>query len=290
MKVHIRKLLKRTVVLASLSANVFFVILTIYHWPSLRPTVVRLAIPLLRPTTKEYSKSIEAIRQYINSQEFSSETGRIDFVRKWVYENSIHRIDAQHREYAFNTPRVISMLWNTHISKQDYAHLSCGPRAMAMKRILDSLGVKSRVISVFTDNNPQVNSHTFLEVLNTETERWELQDPDFNIYYIDTESKKRIATSRLIWGDLDNVTPISTNKKGWKDNNVQHLKQDYFEAMIYMNHLRTEKTEKSVILLNTDRFNAAKVFEKNNNMTFYEFADRHYGKPIFVENQGFDGK
>jgi hypothetical protein len=283
-----KTLLKLTVVFISLSANVFFATLIIYYWPSLRPTVVRIATPLLHPTTKEYQKSIEAIRQYIHSQEFASESDRIDFVRNWVYKNSIHKIDAQHREYAFNTPRVISKLWHTHLSKQDYAHLSCGPRAMAMKNILNSLGIRSRIISVFTDDYPQVYSHTFLEVLNAETKRWELQDPDFNIYYIDLETNKRIATSRLIWGDLDTVVPISKNKKGWKANNVEHLKQHFFEAMMYMNHLMGEK---SVILINTGRFNAGKIFKKNGNVTFYEFVDRqHYGKPIFIENQGFGRK
>ena len=287
MKVYIRNMLKIAVIFASLSANVIFVALTIYYWHALRPTVVSIAKPLLHPTPKEYSSSIQAITQYIDSKKFSSKADKIDFVRNWVYENSIHKIDAQHEEYAFDTSKVISMLWNTHTSKQDYAHLSCGPRALAMKLILDNLDINSRVIMIFTDNNPQVNSHTFLEVLNIDTERWELHDPDFNIYYIDTENGDRIATSRLIWGDLDTVAPISINKEGWKDNNVQHLKQDYFEAMMYMNHL---KGDKSVILVNTDRFNAAKVFEKNDNVTFYEFADRHYGKPIFVENQSFNGK
>lgn len=287
MKIKTQKFIRLFVVFVSLLINAIFFIIIVAQWHSIRPTVVKIVKPIIYSISKQELEDLNNIKEYIDSQNFSSESERIDFIRNWVYEKSIHKIDTEHKKYAFNTPRVLSMLWKTHQTTKGHAHLSCGPRAMAMKSILEKLEIQNRIISIFTDDNPEVNSHTFLEVFNKETKRWELQDPDFNIYYIALDTQERVATAQLIWGDLDSITPVSIDKKGWKNNNVEHLKQHYFETLMYMNHLNGEK---SVILINIDRFNAEKVFEKNGNIDFYQFANKHYSNPIFIENQGFNGK
>jgi hypothetical protein len=284
MNINIPKLLTTSLLFISLVLNASFAALIITDWGTFRLTAAKVIKPYFCPTTKKGSEDLNKIGNYIDSQNFSSESKRIDFVRNWVHENSTHKISAQHEEYAFNTPRVLSMLWKTHLTEKGHAHLSCGPRAMAMKSILDHLKIQSRIVAIFTDDYPQVESHTFLEVLNKETGRWEIQDPDLNIYYIDRNTLDRIATLRLIFVDLDSIVPISTNKKGWKANNVEDLKRHYFEALMYVKHLNGEK---SVILINSDRFDAEKRFHKNENVTFYQFANKHYGKPTFIENQGF---
>jgi len=227
-------------------------------------------------------QELEPIQAYLEAQNFLSETARIDFIRHWVNQNSIHLIDKQHNKYAFNTPQVLSMLWETHQTKQNPAHLSCGPRTLAMQAILNELGISNRMIVIFTDNYPQVRSHTFLEVFNRETRQWEIQDPDFNLYYINLQTQARVATADLLWGDLEAMLPASQAGIGWDVNEVIHLKQDYFEAMMYMDY---SKAKKSIILINADKFQPTEVFEKNSNLTFYKFANQHYQQPIFIIKQ-----
>jgi hypothetical protein len=229
-----------------------------------------------QPVAQSPAQALQAIKKFVDAQPFSSETARIDFIRNWVNQNSIHLIDAEHNQYAFKTPKVLVMLWQTHLTAQAPAHLSCGPRALAMQAILKELGIPSRAVFIFTDNYNQVMSHTFLEVLNRDTGAWEVQDPDFNIYYVDLRTQKRVATAALVWGDLDVLVPQSATTQGWAENKVAHLKQDYFETMMYL----SQQTEKYVILINRARFDPSKVFVDNGKVTFYTFANRAYKAPI----------
>jgi len=229
-------------------------------------------------------QALKAIKTYIAAQNFPSQTAQIDFVREWVNQNSIHLIDKEHDSYAFNNQKVLVKLWQTYAVDQAPPHLSCGPRTMAMQSILNELGIQSRVISIFTDNYTQVRSHTFLEVFNQDTRNWEIQDPDFNLYYIDLRTQQRLATTDLLWGDLDMLVPQSSTALGWEKNEVTHLKADYFEAMMYMSF---QKNEKSVILINSERFDPQKIFVDNGNITFTNFANQAYQKPtIMISDEG----
>jgi hypothetical protein len=252
-----------------------------------RPSVVSPTKPTGQQAKQPVAQALQAIRKYVEAQTFHSEAERIDFIRNWVYQNSIHLIDKEHDRYAFNTAKVLPMLWHTHLTGQAPAHLSCGPRAAAMQAILKELGIPSQMIFIFTDNYAQVQSHTFLEVFNRETSKWELQDPDFNLYYVNLQTQARVATADLIWGDLDVIVPRSPTAQGWAENNVEILKRDYFEAMMYVND---RKDAKSLILVNLDRFQPEKVFSNNADLTFYGFANKYYRIPFFFKmNEGLSG-
>jgi len=226
---------------------------------------------------------LSVIRKYIESQDFHSETERIDFIRDWVYRNSIHKIDAEHEEYAFDSSRVLFMLWHSYLTSKDYPHLSCGPRTYAMKAILDDLGISNRIIGIFADDYFGIKGHTFLEAFDRQTRNWEVEDPDFDISYIDIHNRKRLPAADLIWDDLNSVIPVSPTKEGWEQNHVSLLKRDYLGAMIFDN--LWEET-KSVILINLDRFPADKFFQENEVTSFCEFACKRYGYPIFITAHG----
>ena len=256
-------------------------------WHAPLPSAVNTDKVEVAPKETPLQQNLTKIREYIESQPFHSEEKRIDFIRNFVYQNSIHKIDYEHKKYAFDTTRVLSMLWENHQTSTGQPHLSCGPRALAMKAILCDLRIPNRMIMIFTDNYSELRAHIFLEVFNWETRNWELQDPDFNIYYIDIHNRKRLPTDRLIWRDLDSVIPISPVKKGWKKNNVAHLKRDYFEAMVYMDQSDEGKT---VLLINPNRFSINKVFEKNGNTSFYEFVKKRYLNPVLIMSEDSDKK
>lgn len=258
------------------------------QWCAIRPSIVKpdaIEVLLQKAQLKALLRQnmLIKIRKYIESQCFPSETKRIDFIRDWVYRNSIHKIDAEHDQYAYDTPRILSMLWRSCQTSEDYPHLSCGPRAYAMKAILDDLRIPNRIIMIFPNNNFEINGHTFLEIFNRDTRNWELQDPDFDIFYIDTHNRKRLPGAGLIWGDLNSIIPISPTKEGWEQNHVAHLKRDYFGAMMFMDFWNREK---SVILINLDRFSADKFFKQDAVTSLYEFACRNYGYPIFITARG----
>lgn len=261
------------------------------QWGASQPAIAQTA-PVTLPTlnrlaykaTAASQKDLAQIVQMIQAQPFTSESAKIDFVRNWVYENSIHLIDKDHDQYAFRPATVLSMLWQTYSTGAPPPHLSCGPRTWALKIILDQLGIPSRVVMIFTDDNPGISSHTFLEVFDWESADWVVQDPDFNIYYINQRTRQRLSTLQLLLGDLSAIVPVSGAKVGWQENEVEHLKQHYFEALLYMNHLHGKK---SVVMVNLDRFDLNKRFAGNDNSTFPEFANKYYKEPVFIDNQGF---
>ena len=251
--------------------------------PIVKPDKIQILLQKAQLEAHLRQNMLIEIRNYLQSQRFHSETERIDFIRDWVYRNSIHKIDAEHDQYAGDTPRILFMLWRSYQTSKNYSHLSCGPRAHVMKAILDDLQIPNRIIMIFADNYFEINSHTFLEVFDRDTQNWEVQDPDFDISYIDIHNRKRLPGAGLIWGDLNSIIPISPGKKGWEQNHVARLKRDYFGAMMFIN---VWEGEKSVILINLDRFSADKFFQKDAVTSFYEFACQHYEYPIFIAAQG----
>lgn len=136
-----------------------------------------------------YKEPLKKIVDCLGEDNKESVHEKINGIRNWINVNSIHLIDEEHDSYAFHLPTVIKMLCDYWERNEVRPHLSCGPRAYAMKKILGQMGFKSRVIDLFVIRPQEVaDSHTLLEVYNSETGCWELQDPDFNVVYVDRET------------------------------------------------------------------------------------------------------
>lgn len=54
------------------------------------------------------------------------------------------------------------------------------------------MGYETRTIALFRTKGRHA-SHTFLDVLNPKTERWETQDPDYDLYWTSLSSKARLS-------------------------------------------------------------------------------------------------
>jgi hypothetical protein len=176
---------------------------------------------------------LQSILQLIEAQQFQTQTETIDFVRDFVYNNSIHMIDEEFWEYAYDTPRVLEMLYDTYANDAPPPHLVCDPRSYAMAEILGHLSIRRRVVYVFTDSlGDEVQSHTFLEVYNEDFGRWEVQDPDYNVYWEDTRTGERVSTLQLVLDDLEAFEPRSSSAERVAFA-LEHLKPYYFEALVY---------------------------------------------------------
>lgn len=173
-----------------------------FVWPKL--SYIKLKLKLLKPVNRACLKSI---KQQINSNAFDTELSKINFIRNWVNTNSVHLIDQEHDSYAFNVPEVLNRL-NTYslggpAKKCSKPHLSCGPRAYAMKAILDFMSIRSRIIDLFGlselgDGCLKVSPHTLIEVLEADTKKWVLHDPDFNIAYANINTKKYQSAEEML--------------------------------------------------------------------------------------------
>jgi hypothetical protein len=249
-------------------------------WPELRP-VAKGFVRKLTPAPRGHEIHLDHIVQLVEEQGLRSDRDRADFVRSWIHRNSVHRIDGEHAKYAFDTRRVVSMLWSTHAEGAPPAHLSCGPRALAMKRILTELGILSRMTMIFTDDFAELRSHTYLGVFDPESGRWEIQDPDFDAYYVDARTGVRASTLDLVFGNLDDFVPHQPGRSGWDATDLGKVRA-WFEAMLIAPDFEGGR---AVVLVNRDRFDPAKRYPKHGDEDFPQFARRQLGRPVIVENQ-----
>lgn len=147
----------------------------------------------------QYQKPLRAIVDKLNAGHYPTMHDRISAIRNWVNTNSVHLIDDEHDSYAFHVPTAIKKLNEFNDGAGSRPHLSCGPRAYAMKEILDAMGIESRIIDLFViRENGSPDSHTLIEVFNNETDRWELQDPDFNVVYVSSISRAILSSQCAI--------------------------------------------------------------------------------------------
>jgi len=155
---------------------------------------------LLKPANRACLKSIE---QQIIANAFGSELHKINFIRNWVNTNSVHLIDDEHDSYAFDVAQVLNRL-NAHATgKGPKPHLSCGPRAYVMKAILDSIKIQSRIIDLFgltelSNDQLKVSPHTLIEVFDSDSQKWTLQDPDFNVAYANAKTGEYLSAKEML--------------------------------------------------------------------------------------------
>lgn len=149
-------------------------------------------------------------------------------------------------------------------------HINCGPSALLMEKVLDKLHIKSRIVSVYSDKDATLKSHTFLDVYNDKTKRWEAQDPLFNLQYINKDTDKKMSVVDLISTHIDKIEPVIEGKcTGWKACNVDFMKNFLGAAIIWSPTFN----ERPVAFLNRERFDPEKNFKKNIHTTFQKLVD-----------------
>ncbi len=160
-------------------------------------------------------------------------TAMIDQVRQFVYNNSEHKEPFDQQKW--NTDLMIKNMILVHKNKsKDRPRMTCGPRSRSMMRILRLIGIKSYMVQIYTDNKDTFQSHTFLNVYNEDTKKWEAHDPDYNLIYLDA-TNQRVDVQTLLFSNLEKITPIFNDGKkqveGWNSTN-NLLKDDFFEAVM----------------------------------------------------------
>jgi hypothetical protein len=136
-----------------------------------------------------------------------------DNVRALIQAHSVHRNDDEFNSIMRNRSFAQEML--KHVTGQRSARVPmiCGVRAWLMHDLLEEMGYDAMVVHIFDAQTPA--SHTFVRVLNPETDKWETQDPDINIYWIEVRTGTRIAVEDYAPDNLDKVQPCNARRCGW---------------------------------------------------------------------------
>ena len=204
-----------------------------------------------------------------NPLQLAPEETPVDGVRRWVSSNSIHKIDEVYYSYGGDIALVLNKLLARATDKGEMPHLACNASANALMEILQAQGYETRRTFLFYDGEPSLKSHTFLEVRNPEKDRWEIQDPDYDIYYVERSSGDRVGTAQLLNEPLENFTPCKApGDCGW--HHAERLKL-YFGAVGYK-----QKRTNPWVVVNAKRFDIEKSYKGGE--TFRNFINVSWGK------------
>jgi hypothetical protein len=199
-----------------------------------------------------------ALARYIVSQNLPNATDVIDYTRELIYQNSL----SGHKGQDDKNIVAIQMIYDTIQGQGEKPYLWCDGRATAFMTVLREMGIDSRLIFLYGDNSTQIQEHTFLEVFNPDTQRWEVEDAFFNLYYVDTETQTRASVERLVFGALDTILAC--------DGTTETCSQDLLQPQ--RKHLEAFRYGYSdTFWVNPDRFNISKRFPQNNNANLPEY-------------------
>ncbi|WP_417813838.1 hypothetical protein [Thalassospira alkalitolerans] len=219
---------------------------------------------------------VDEVREKLNINTASKSFGVVDAVRQFVHGNSVNADhDFGHDPHPYDTGGVIRALLEVSDGEREPMGLMCSSRSNAMTGILDQMAYQSRQVHVFA---PKAGSHTFLEVKDASDGRWYIQDPDYNLFWINRLSGERLGLGEMLTTSRNDVLPcVSENVCDWK---FAEPIRNYFGAGIYFNFDATP-----LIVVNEDRFDLdAQLPYTTPPGTIVEFAQRtwgaDYGEPI----------
>jgi hypothetical protein len=225
-----------------------------------------------------YPEVMSKIIAQVKQQNFQTKTEQIDYVREFVYQNSQHGLDAESVKYRLELPVTLKMLWDYSQTHQNPPLLECSSRTVAMLYILDSLGIRSRMVNVFTSDFDTLRSHTFLEAYNPDSAHWEIQDPDYDIYYVYKDNSARVSTSQILLEPLDQFQ-VQSKFPDQVDAARHSILPHYFQAVVFHDELGGI----DMGIVNTSRF----VFT-GGGKDLYSYVKRSFGKVPFLTVQEFE--
>jgi len=142
----------------------------------------------------------------------------------------------------------------------------CGDRAQVLRVLLVKAGMSARLVNIATDAwDDQLNGHILVEVLNPDTQDWELIDPDFGVHY--ETSGRRIGLIEAVTMGPSSFVACKHNVCDWAHADILRVR-DYFQF-----GLQVESETTSVLLNISHRFNTDLVFSSTGRTVLEEYSD-----------------
>jgi Ca2+-binding RTX toxin-like protein len=142
--------------------------------------------------------------------------------------------------------------------------LLCGNMVNVFSGLCAELGLQKRTIWTYSDSQGYFQGHTYLEIFNTTTNKWEIQDADYNVYYTDIRTGERVGVMDMMKADdVEFFIPHNANESGWTETGADALRQAnlYAAQMITTEHkLYTSNDSLSDTLLDSISNSLSGVF------------------------------
>jgi hypothetical protein len=230
----------------------------------------------------ENRKNRHLLKEILLSECRLPQRERIKAIRNWVNINSTHNIDDEHNQYAFKIHKVLEKLVQHHITKKHPPHLSCGPRSYAMKALLKLVGIRSRIIDIFQILDGVVNPHTLLEVYCRDTDRWILQDPDFNVEYIlKSEGQTPLSSENSLLADKSRIQYSANEYDIENELNCTNTIAHCFDQCLL--HRLSYDGNRSIAFVKDKTVLNSMITSDNHKLSFRQFLDQRGHNPRIID-------
>ena len=140
---------------------------------------------------------------------------RFDALRHFVHSHSHHVPDAEYRTLVGDAKAIASAIIDHAEGRRAEApHLICGTRAHLSVDLYRRQGYRARLVFVFDTDQSDMSAHTFADVFNPSTRKWESEDPTYDIHWREVSSRDRISLFDSA-EDLGAIEPCGPIKCGW---------------------------------------------------------------------------
>ena len=151
----------------------------------------------------------------------------VDAAREFLRENTTHAQGAWWAAHGNDYGYISEQVYKTAVgdTSAETVELLCGNMVNLFSGVCGALGLQSRSIWAYSDSQGFFQGHTFLEVYNPSTDKWEIQDADYNVYYLDIRSGERVGVKdMMLASDIDHFIPQNATATGWTDTGAEGLR------------------------------------------------------------------
>jgi hypothetical protein len=140
---------------------------------------------------------------------------RFDALRHFVHTHSRHAPDAEYRTLVGDAKAITSAIIDYAEGRRaEPPHLICGTRAHLLVDLYRRQGYRARLVFVFDTDQSDMSAHTFADVFNPSTGKWESEDPTYDIHWREISSRNPTSIFDSA-EDVGVIEPCGPTKCGW---------------------------------------------------------------------------
>ena len=178
-------------------------------WLGLVGLAVGLGFALSTLMQQRYENRLDKILLVADAHE-----SRFDTLRHFVHTQSRQLPDAENRTLGDVKAITSAIIDYAEGRRAEPPHLICGARAHVLVDLYRRLGYRARLVFVFDTDQSDMSAHTFVDVFNPATEKWESEDPTYDIHWRQVSSTDRTSIFDSA-EDIGAIEPCGPTKCGW---------------------------------------------------------------------------
>jgi len=171
---------------------------------------------LERQQEHRFDANLEKLVRQLALSDHADPATQFDAARRFVNGHSRHAVDAEFRKVQGDRNLIAEgVIAHAAGTRSSPIHLECSTRSNLLASVLRRLGFETRIVAIFDTGDDELRSHSFVDVLNPKTGKWETQDPDFDVYWISRASGQRVSLAEAA-EDLSDLLPChGPSDCGW---------------------------------------------------------------------------